>query len=83
MTEHEKFVASLKLPLALYPQWGVWVVQKHEPIVIVTDIYGNEMEEISDIPEWVTDEESFEKFVEECHPKYWDGDADPGQYEED
>lgn len=84
---HEDYMATLQIPQCIYEQYDIHLEPGEHGPVIVQYLHhvpsgGKLREEIADVPVSVCDDESWKAFVEEIHPKNWDGDADPGDYED-
>lgn len=83
-SEHMYFMMGLNLPRVLYREYDIHLERGKDGPVVVQYLYhapsGERIrEEIADVPTWVCDSKTLEKFIEEMHPRHWDGDF----YEED
>lgn len=83
-SEHMYFFMGLNLPRVLYQQYDIHLERGKRGPVVVQYLYhvpsdSRIREVIADVPTWVCDSKTLQKFIEEMHPRYWDGDF----YEED
>ena len=83
-SEHMYFMMGLDLPRVLYREYDIHLERGKYGPVVVQYLYhvpsgARIREEIADVPTWVCDNQTFRRFVEEMHPRHWDGDF----YEED
>ena len=81
------YFMGLDLPRVLYREYDIHLERGKRGPVVVQYLHhvpsGSLIREvIADVPTWVCDNQTFQKFVEEMHPRHWDGDADPGDYED-
>lgn len=78
-SEHMYFMMGLNLPRPLYREYDIHLERGKDGPVVVQYLHhvpsGERIrEEIADVPTWVCDSKTLQKFVEEMHPRYWDGD---------